>query len=182
MIKIPTTNRRAFTLIETLVAITLLMMAVIAPMSLASQSLSSAYYARDEITASNLAQEAIEAVRDARDGQILQLAIDPSATVNIFGPIPVDADFIIDTASNAVTLCNTYPGGVCPPIKTDGSLFGYTTGWTNTAFTRTVHASYVPGSTDEMRVRSTVTWRTGSYPARSTSIHENLYRWVNDNN
>ena len=54
---------RGFTLVETLAAITLIMVAIVAPMGLTVQSLSVAYYARDQITASNLAQEGIEAVK-----------------------------------------------------------------------------------------------------------------------
>lgn len=165
-----------FTLIETLIAITLLMLAVVEPMVLTAQSLRSAYYARDQITASNLAQEAIEAVRSVRDSQILQMAEDPSVSVDIFGPIPKDQDFIINTTNNVMTACS----GTCPPLQTDGVLYGYSAGWANTGFTRTVHASFVPGSTDEMQLRVTVTWRTGSYPARSIVIRENLYRWVSN--
>ena len=58
---------RGFTLIETLVAVSLLAVVIVAPMSLTTQSLSSAYYARDQMTAFHLAQEAIESVRSVRD-------------------------------------------------------------------------------------------------------------------
>src|SRR3989338_11299272 len=40
---------RGFTLIETMVAIALLTISIVAPMSLTTQSLASAYYARDQI-------------------------------------------------------------------------------------------------------------------------------------
>src|SRR3989338_949042 len=63
-----------FTLIETLVAISLLTIAIIAPMALTAQSLATAYYARDQITAFYMAQEAIEGVRALRDGQILLIS------------------------------------------------------------------------------------------------------------
>jgi len=172
-------SRRGFTLIETLIAISLLMLAVVEPMTLTAQALKSAYYARDQITASNLAQEAIESVRSVRDGQILKIAegVDPSA--DIFGPIPVDQDFRVDTVNNnTMTRCSTDPGGVCIPLQTNGILYGYNPGWANTGFTRTVHASYVAGTTDEIHLQVTITWRTGSYPARSIMLYENLYRWV----
>jgi prepilin-type N-terminal cleavage/methylation domain-containing protein len=178
-------QKKGFTLIETLIAITLLMLAVVEPMSLTAQALKAAYYSRDQVTASNLAQEAVEAVRSVRDAQILTVATNPSASVDIFGPIPVDQDFTIDTTTNAVSLCN----GPCPPLQTNGILYAYNAGWTNTGFTRTVHACYVQpvapfacNSTvsDEMRLQVTVTWRTGSYPARSISIYENLYRWISN--
>ena len=178
-------TKTGFTLIETLIAITLLMLAVIEPMALTAQSLKSAYYARDQITASSLAQEAIEAVRSVRDAQILEVAEDPSVSIDIFGPIPVDKDFIIDTTTNAMAECT----GACPPLQTNGTLYAYSAGWTNTGFTRTVRACYVQPvapfdcngvASDEMRLRATVVWRTGSYAARSIVISENLYRWVSN--
>jgi len=161
------------------------MMAVVEPMALTAQALKSAYYSRDQITASNLAQEAIEAVRSVRDAQILKIAesVDPAA--DIFGPIPVDKDFTIDTSNNAMTVCT----GACPPLQTNGLLYGYSAGWANTGFTRTVHACYVQPiapfacnatPSDEMRLQTTVVWRTGSYPARSVTIYENMYRWVSN--
>src|SRR3989344_5745503 len=67
----PSISSRGFTLIETLVAVTLLSVAITAPMSLTTRSLAAAYYARDQITAFHLAQEAIESVRHARDHNIL---------------------------------------------------------------------------------------------------------------
>src|SRR4051812_26467647 len=60
-----------FTLLETMVAVTLLSVAIVAPMSLTAQSLGSAYYARDEVTAFYLAQEGLEVVRNVRDNNIL---------------------------------------------------------------------------------------------------------------
>ena len=53
------TMKKGFTLIETLVAVSLLTVAIVAPMTLTARSLSAAYYARDQITAFHLAQEAI---------------------------------------------------------------------------------------------------------------------------
>jgi prepilin-type N-terminal cleavage/methylation domain-containing protein len=181
--------RRGFTLIETMVAISLLTIAIVAPMTLTAQSLASAYYARDQITAFYLAQEAIEAVRSIRDGQILQIAESSNASpINIFGPIPLNSQpFTIDAReadpSQAITVCS---GGVCPPLQTDGTLYGYDPSWTATNFTRTVTAHFVKnpdGSDDqnEVRLTVTITWQEGAIVTpRSFSISENLYRWVND--
>src|SRR3972149_102217 len=90
----PSNLSRGFTLIETLVAISLLSIAIVAPMSLTSQSLTAAYYARDQVTAFNLAQEGLEAVRAFRDGQVLQISQSAAASgINLFGAIPVDQYF-----------------------------------------------------------------------------------------
>src|SRR3989338_6485255 len=120
------TPSQGFTLVETLVAVMLLSVAVVAPMSLAARSLGSAYYARDQITAFYLAQEAIEALRSIRDSQILIIAGSSSGVPDIFGLIPQENEpFTIDgrkgDASTAISPCN----GACPPLQTDKTLYGY---------------------------------------------------------
>jgi prepilin-type N-terminal cleavage/methylation domain-containing protein len=186
------TSQSGFTLIETLVAITLLTVAITEPISLTTQSLASAYYARDQITAFYLAQEAIEAVRSLRDAQILQITqtAGDASSINIFGAIPLgDQTFRIDAregdSSQAITDCSQDPDGVCIPLQTDGTLYGYQSGWSSTNFTRTVKAHFVKNADgsdnqEEVRVTVTVTWRTGAFQSRSFSISENLYRWVQD--
>jgi len=186
--QLPTANsQKGFTLVETLVAIMLLSVAVVAPMSLASKSLGSAYYARDQITAFYLAQEAIEALRSIRDSQILIIAGSSSGAPDIFGLIPHQNEpFTVDgrkgDVSTAIEVCD----GTCPPLETDGTLYGYPdidddpNLWTPTHFTRTVHAYAIPGNADEVRITATVTWKTGPIQERSFTISENMYRWVND--
>ena len=175
-------HRNGFTLIETLVAISLLTVAVIAPIALTAQALQTAYYARDQITAFYLAQEAIEGLRSVRDAQILQITQTADASsINIFGPIPLnDQPFTIDARTadpgQAISTCTD----VCPPLQTDGTLYGYQSGWTDTNFTRTVKAAYAGSGQDEIRVTVTVTWRTGAFQTRTFSISENMYRWVED--
>ncbi len=181
------TSLTGFTLIETLVAVMLLSVAVVAPMSLASKSLGSAYYARDQITAFYLAQEAIEALRSIRDSQILIIAGSSAGAPDIFGLIPhLNEPFTVDgrigDASTAIVRCD----GTCPPLQTDGTLYGYPVlgddpnAWAPTYFTRTVHAHAVGSNEDEIRVTVTVTWQTGPIQERSFTISENMYRWVAD--
>ena len=59
-----------FTLVETLVAVSILMMSVTGPLYYASESLKAATYARDQITAFYLAQDAFEQIRKIRDDNI----------------------------------------------------------------------------------------------------------------
>lgn len=181
---------KGFTLIETLVAISLLSVAIAAPMALTSQSLSSAYYARDQITAYNLAQEGLEAVRALRDGQILLISQTAVAGTSLFGSIPIDRDFTIDSRQSDATRAISTCSGTCEPLETDGTVYGYdpdSSVWAPTHFTRTIRACYVQGSglcnstvSDEMRVTVTVSWPTPSMQTRTFSISANFYRWVND--
>ena len=180
--RLSTVNRQrlaGFTLIETLVAISLLTVAIVAPMSLTARSLSTAYYARDQITAFHLAQEAIETIRHVRDGNILQNAL--GTPVDLLAGIPsvTGEPFIVDTRNDNMEPCIS---GVCEPLKTDGEIYGYEIGqeWTPTRFTRTVRAQFVEDSSDEVRISVTVSWQSGSFKVRSFTISENLYRWIED--
>ncbi len=168
-----------FTFIETMVAISILTISIVAPMSLATKSLSSAYYARDQIAAFHLAQEAIESVRHVRDGNVLNNALGTS--VNLLEGIPSTngGAFTIDTRDDSMTLC---PLDGCPPLKSNGELYGYdnSAGWVPTRFTRSIRAVFVNGTTDEIHVTVTVSWTTSGFQTRSFTISANLYRWVND--
>ncbi|MEK7509496.1 MAG: hypothetical protein AAB605_02175 [Patescibacteria group bacterium] len=168
------------TLIETLVAVTILTVAIVSPMSLTIQSLSASYYARDQVIAFNLAQEAIESLRSIRDGNILRIAYDqPDPECNpmtLLCKIPIGVPFIIDARDNAITSCT----GECPPLQTDGDLYGYELGWGDTRFRRTVQTEFVEGTQDEIRISVTVTWQAGPRQERTFTLYENLYRWVED--
>jgi len=174
-------TKRGFTLVETLVAISLLTVAIVAPMTLTTQSLGSAYYARDQITAFHLAQEAIESVRHARDRNILRNAL--GVPTDLLADIPDDTDFIIDTTNNDVmTPCSSFPLGACPALnRSNEGLYGYDSAWTPTHFTRKVHAKFVPGSdNNEINVTVRVEWQTRSFNTRFFTISDNLFRWVRD--
>lgn len=62
---------RGFTIIETLVAIAVLMLALVGPFYAVQSALTSAYVARDQLIASSLAQEGIEYIRGIRDNNFL---------------------------------------------------------------------------------------------------------------
>ena len=176
-----------FTLIETFVAITILVIAVVAPMSLVAKSLSVSYYVRDEMTASYLAQEAIETVRNIRDSTVVDNlknngTTDPFAFIDSYAknatPFTVDAH--LTDSSTAIAACS----GTCQPVDTNGVFYGYpspgdSTGWTPTRFTRTVTASYVDAPTDaDLHLTVTVSWKTGGFYSRSITLNEDLYKWA----
>ena len=63
----PMRNSNAgFTLIESLVAISILLLSISAPLTIASKGLASSFFARDQITAFYLAQDAVEYIRDRK--------------------------------------------------------------------------------------------------------------------
>lgn len=60
-------TKNGFTLVEALVAISILMIAIASPMTLAQKGLSTATQSKDQMIAAFLAQDAIEAVKNIRD-------------------------------------------------------------------------------------------------------------------
>ena len=60
-------ENKGFTLIEALIAISILMIAIASPMVISQKGLTDAVLSRDEATASFLAQDGIEAVKNIRD-------------------------------------------------------------------------------------------------------------------
>ena len=176
-----------FTLIETLVAITVLTVAISAPLSLASQSLSTAYTARDQVTAFHLAQEAVEAVRAQRDHNILDNLKNGSNTDWLDGLIveaigdPVKP-FMVDSLSPVKNFIECTSDN---PISCTNLLFDDTTGFyghTNgvqSRFKRYVTITEIPGtSLEEARIRSTVEWSSGVTNTRKVVVEENIYNWI----
>lgn len=197
-----------FTLIETMVAISLLMLALIAPMSLAAESLSAAFYARNQITSFYLAQEGIEIVRSVRDGNIIATASGQTG-ISVFNGIPQGTSasnappFTVDSLQTTAGAIYTCQSSGCPPLLTNGSVYGYDdigsgsvgsdcphsgVQWTSNTcssgdgWTTTTFTRTVKAyliNPDELRVSVTVTWQQGSFQTRTFSINEDLYRWIN---
>lgn len=60
-------NQSGLTIVESLVAISILVVAVLGPLVIVSQALRTSFFARDQLTTYYLAQEAIEHIRNLRD-------------------------------------------------------------------------------------------------------------------
>lgn len=123
-----------FTLVETLVGITILSIAIIGMMSTLAGGISNINSAKQKMTATYLAQEGIEYIRNFRDTSILYSNVDWAtfiANLNTFG-------------------CS----GECDFTGLDFSLPPVASG-----YTRTLNIDSVGES--EVRVVSTVTWGAG---------------------
>jgi len=62
-----------FTLVETLVAVSILLVVIIGPMTIAMKGMQNGYFANEQTTAVFLAQEALESVKKVRDDYALQV-------------------------------------------------------------------------------------------------------------
>lgn len=63
-------NNKGFTMVETLVAVAILMISIVGPLTIAEKGLTAAIYARDQVIASFLAQDAMEYIKNMRDNNI----------------------------------------------------------------------------------------------------------------
>lgn len=174
--KIDNLNRhnKGFTLVESIVAIFILLIAIVMPMAVVARALFTANYAQDQITATYLAQEGVELVRNVRDNNVLsgsalwdQGSLSGCYTVS---GCYVDAVHI----SNIVNVCS----GVCPYVQEDNSggisWYGNDNSWSNTKYIRTVKLSKV--SDYEIRVTATVVWATRGGD-RTVLVEDVLTNW-----
>ncbi|MEK7568800.1 MAG: prepilin-type N-terminal cleavage/methylation domain-containing protein [Patescibacteria group bacterium] len=153
--KIPHSAKKGFTLIETMVALTVVLVAVVGPISLIGNSLRNIYFARDKMVAINLAQEGIEVVRQKRDSNLLAGAIWDSGLNT--------GSYVVDAPSLSLTTADTkiYQ-------DTDG-FYRQGVGFTTvTQFLRGI--TITDAGLEEKKVTSTVTWNTGNDTGTITAI------------
>jgi hypothetical protein len=126
---------KALTLVESLVAISILVVSIFGPMVIISQAIRTAYFTRDQMTAFYLAQEPIEYVRNVRDWNSL-IITDPAQWLvgvvpgaapvinedNAPNPTKYNLDMVINGATgdhDYQLLTCTGTGGACPKLNID---------------------------------------------------------------
>lgn len=186
-------DTRGFTLIETLVAITVITLAVAGPLTAATRAVASAQFAREQLTASYLAQEGIEYVRLMRDNEYLAFYNTGSGA----GAVAWN-DFLTSNSAASITSCiaNTCTldparqmgtgsgfsllpcsGNSCTPLYLANGIYTEQSGISGavaTPYKRTIQATTVSG-TDE-RITSIVTWVSRGV-TRTITITDHLTPW-----
>lgn len=176
------THSVGFSLVEMLVAISILLLVLVGPMSVTSQVARSASFASEQVQATFLAQEGIEMVQKMRDELFLQYfdgAINnpwarfrDTSTSGILQQCHASAgcglEWQDDTTLRTPIACST--ATACLLYVNNGSVRSrYThqsTGNTPTKFTRIIKLAYDGANPNMVKVTSTVTWRTGSLIAQ----------------
>ena len=162
-------ENKGFSLIEVITAIFILTVGVGGAFSLIYQTLSAVYIVRSELTASFLAQEGVEIVKNLRDNAWLEsrAATSTSWLKNLSdsgGSYRIDyLTQGLDTAYNSTYM----------KIDSASGFISYS-GDTTTNFTRSVALTNV--STTTLGVVVTVEWQTGGR-SHSLEVIENITNW-----
>jgi len=169
--------KRGFTLIETLVAITILTLAISGSLFSANSAIVATNIARDQLIASHLAQEGIEYARLMRDNEYLAAyhiggaSVSPTAWANFLSAIaqcntPKICTLGLMQTGGSLALTSCPSGDAC---TAPFSLLS-----NGTSFTRTVQSAYV--SENEERIVSTVSWSFHTVPY-SVRIIDHFTPW-----
>jgi len=183
-----------FTVVETLVAIAVLLLAITAPLTLAERSLASAEAARREVSAFYLAQEAMEFVRNFKDGNAIQTGGGSNwlqGLSDCFGEPEEDNEnegFGIDITENGghqIEECSEADNDDCRLYQNidegDEELYGLfgmrrsSNDWAITDFTRRVFIDEIDDG-KEARVTAIVSWSEGIGP-KSVRVDSNIFNW-----
>jgi len=169
-------NQKGFTLVESLVAISILVTAVVGIMSAVQSGLSSYIFSKDQITAFYLAQEGFEQLRNMRDenrlndrhwlSDIAEITSDPC----YFGEACIVSPIEMTVATNCAS-----PGS-CPKLRQSADLgfFGYNASWPLTIFQREIELTSI--NSEEISVLITVYWSKGIIN-REFKVRENILNW-----
>lgn len=186
-------GRQGFTLVETLGAVLLLSIALVGPMVIAQKGLQTSLIAKDQNTAFNLAQDAVELVRFARDTNCLQAGTSNCPAGSWLGGSGVNLTPCVSTdglqacyfdslgiSPVAPTQC---PSNICPVINYDSTnnYFNYDSiTAAPTMFTRKVQILYntaCAGTCNQAEADVTVTVSWSDPVAHSVVVNENIYDW-----
>ncbi len=157
-------NKKGFTLVEGLVAIAILVLVISSVMNVIHSGFKPLTHSRAQMTATLLAQEAVETVRNIRD-------INHSEGEDwLFGLYEcLDLCRVSVISSPVISAC---PGGSCDTLRYDTNTgrYGYEAGWTESEFTREVRI------TEETLFRVLVSVRV-SWPTGEMVMKETLYNF-----
>lgn len=156
------------TLIETLVAISVLMVAVSGALSLSYKSLSSASFAKDQITAYYLAQDAMESVKNLRDETFFSNANWMAG----FGPCGNNNKCKIDPLNLLISSCST----TCEPLNFDEAtgLYSYDNSLPISPYTREIQL--ITENNKEELLVVTVRWQSAGID-KSFVVKETIFDW-----
>lgn len=167
--------KKGFTIIETLVAIAILVTIIVGAMGVVQSAISSYIYSKDQIIAFYLAQESFEQVRNLRDGN--RLAGRDwlyGIAANSADPCYFNNACTADGVTATLTRCSSV--GSCPYLRQDVAtgFYGLNSLWPLTIFKREI--TLTPISANEVSINVTMSWNKGIV-SRQFRAREHLLNW-----
>lgn len=163
-------NQRGYTLLETIIALAVIMGAIAGPYSLASRGILSSLASKNKLAAYNLSQEGIELVRKIRDDNVLAGSSWDDGISS--------GSWKIDVVNNTLSPFD----GAALLFDSALGLYQHNTG-SASIFTRRLTiekppATPTPGipDADQIRVISTVTWIERGL-SKTAELQEIIYNW-----
>jgi len=182
---------------EVIVAIAIMLIGIVAILILTSYNLTAANYGEKRLIASNLAREALEAVRNMRDSN--WLANDPWDDDFDFdgdaAPAYFIVDFVADETGGSYSLAPAAEIATCGPackLYLHTSTFNHEEeGGTDSGFSRNIEVRDIctndldvvdqacSGQSDRvgLAVTAKVQWRAGNGDIRQVVIEDRLFAW-----
>ena len=181
-----------FTVLETIVAITLLSVAISGAFAAVRTGIYSASIAKEETRAYFLADEAVEMIRNKRDSNFLDRVVNGASTNWLAGiassasdPCFTGKTCMADAFSNTLSNSNSSGScptsgnvwGSCPNLRQDPNtfLYGYNTSWPQTIYKREIQVETI--SANEVSVTVQVSWNHAGNP-RSFKIKTTMDNWL----
>ncbi len=186
-------SKEGFTLVETLISLSIFSFAILGLMSVLGSGIANTHYAKTKLVASYLAQEGIEYMRNIRDDFMLYSPSSaagwaafnvhltrPQSLCDVNGCYFDDSNLDYSNPSKPMAgidlnLC-AGQGAVCPDLLYDGATgkYGYASGFPS-GYNRKIRTLVIGAK--ETRVTSTVSWMQGS-GAYSITFSENFFDWA----
>ncbi|MFA6257297.1 MAG: type II secretion system protein [Candidatus Paceibacterota bacterium] len=180
-----------YTLIETLVALSIFSISILGILVTLSQSVADTSYAQKKVVAAYLAQEGIEYVRNLRDTYMIYNTNNPKTGWSDFtsrlltdgcdiGCYFDPAELVFTDETQPMLDLGIYPcdAEICPNYlvynQTTGE-YGYSALGENTGLRRTIRAEQV--NANEEKITSIVSWEQGS-GSYSVELSDNLFNWI----
>lgn len=171
-------------MIETLVAIFILLISTTGPLSFAQSGLRASFLARDQIVAFYLAQDVIETIKNLRDNNSLSganwLALDGGAIASLTTCGTSGRGCQMETGSDfTIKQCTSTP---CEPMYYNSTtkefiLDDVGSAVTPSKYTRTFYVDEIKDER-EAQVIVVVEWDSNFFSERKIVVQENIYNWV----
>lgn len=176
--------KKGFTLVEMLVAISILSLSILAAFTAVSSNIKNSKFSEDKIVASYLASEAIEYIKNVRDENAIRniQGISTNTPVNWLRDISdtisdpcYNRSCVIDSIANTISPCTSNHAS-CPFLRQHYSkIYGYDNSWTVTKFKRSVIVSSL--SSNEAIITVTVSWVASDGSTKSYTLSEIIRNW-----